>query len=153
LRIINRLKGEAPAAFVAVGFMLLILLYANLYGCAARNPASKPYTFEQYSRDTIRGLGAFLVQAQANHLADCTAKPEMPLCRAINIAIDIHEAAKQMLISYCASPGFLADTEPCSPPESASVRAAKQEELRRKIGELQTAKVEAEAAGAKGGKP
>ena len=140
---------------LAASLALLLVVPFLLAACAARNPVGgdkKPYSFEQYARDTIRGLGAFLVQAQANHLPDCTAQPSMRLCRAINIAIDVHEAAKQMLIQYCSAPGFLNDTEPCAPPQDASVRAAGQEQVRMKIGEVERAKFEAAAAGAKGEK-
>ena len=95
-----KIPGGNGAAIVIAAILMPLLLT----GCLRRatGPDRRVYTFEQYARDAIRGGGAFLVQSQNNH-PECKQRPAMRLCQAINVGIDIHEAAKQMLNGYCSA--------------------------------------------------
>ena len=93
--------------------ILVLLLCFVLTGCQP---------FEMTARDAIVTAGAFLRQAQANHLEECLAYTKFGvnlgksdvLCPAITKAVSAHNIAVSALDAYCASPDY-ENGGPCVP--------------------------------------
>ncbi len=93
-------------------------------------------------RDGIAALDGFLSKAQDNHEAECKANPSKPICKAINRAGAVQNAAGDFLKIYCEGPrepavAAFRDGGPCIEEKGLGTRAdAVLRELRRTIEDL-----------------